>query len=98
MRREDMVAGPRALLSVRDFGVGIPADDQPHIFEPGHRAANVAEICGTGIGLAGACQIVRQHGGSIEVESVLGQGSTFTLALPLLPASPVPSGLSAGPA
>lgn len=95
--REDTAAGPRALLRVRDCGVGIPAEDQPHIFEPGHRAANVAEIGGTGIGLAGACQIVRQHGGSIEVESVLDQGSTFTIALPLLPAPPAPRDTSAEP-
>lgn len=74
----------RAVLRVRDRGLGIPADDLPHIFERFHRAGNVTgRIPGSGIGLASARQIVEQHGGSIEVESQEGQGSTFTVRLPL---------------
>jgi signal transduction histidine kinase len=84
LRREDGADGTRAVLKVRDFGVGIPPEDQQHIFEPGHRGRNVGDIRGTGIGLAGASQIVRQHGGSIEVQSELGKGSTFTVTLPLI--------------
>lgn len=84
LRREDGADGVCAVLEVRDFGVGIAPEDQQRIFEPGQRGRNVGEIGGTGIGLAGACQIVRQHGGSIEVQSELGKGSTFTVRLPLV--------------
>jgi signal transduction histidine kinase len=77
-------AGRRwAVLRVSDQGVGIPARDLPHIFERFRRGRNVGNIAGTGIGLAGARGIVQQHGGSIEVASQEGQGSTFTVRLPL---------------
>ncbi|MEO8956226.1 MAG: ATP-binding protein [Ktedonobacteraceae bacterium] len=70
-------------LSIRDQGVGIPSADLPHIFEPFHRASNVAgHIQGTGIGLASVAQVIRQHGGSISVNSEEGQGSIFVLRLP----------------
>ncbi len=75
--------GSSAILAVADRGVGIPPEDRPHIFERGRRGSNVGRIAGAGIGLAGACQIVRQHGGRIDVESVVGAGSTFTVRLPL---------------
>jgi PAS domain S-box-containing protein len=83
-REED--SGPWAVVAVRDQGVGIPADDLPHIFEWFRRAGNVTgRIRGTGVGLAGARQIVEQHGGTITVESEEGLGSTFTVRLPLGP-------------
>ena len=73
-----------ANLSVTDQGIGIPAADLPHIFERFRRARNAGRrIEGTGIGLAGARRIVEQHGGAIEVESHEGQGSTFTVRLPM---------------
>ena len=76
--------GAWAQLSVRDEGVGIPALDLPHVFEWFHRGSNVAgRIAGTGIGLAGARQIVEQHGGALTVTSQEGQGTTFTMRLPL---------------
>jgi signal transduction histidine kinase len=76
--------GPRAVLSITDQGIGIPQKDLPHIFERFRRASNVdGAIPGTGIGLATVSQIVKQHGGAIEVESQEGQGSTFTIILPL---------------
>lgn len=78
-----------AFVAVRDEGVGIPAADFPRLFERFYRGANVAgRTHGTGIGLAGARQIVEQHGGTIVVESEEGQGSTFTVRLPLVPADP----------
>ena len=86
LRREGPDAGgtPWAALAVRDRGVGIPAADRPRLFERFYRASNVAgRIAGSGIGLAGVRQIVEQHGGTIDVESVEGQGSTFTVRLPL---------------
>ena len=74
-----------AVVRVRDQGIGIPERDQPHIFERFHRAGNVAgRIAGTGLGLAGSCRIVQQHGGTISVDSREQQGSTFTVRLPLL--------------
>jgi signal transduction histidine kinase len=82
-----------AAVAVRDRGVGIPAADLPHVFEPFRRGANVEErIRGTGLGLAAARQIVEQHGGRLTVESREGQGSTFTVWLPLGPdAAPLPA-------
>jgi signal transduction histidine kinase len=75
--------GDFAVVTVRDTGIGIPAADLPYVFEPYRRAGNVRTIEGTGIGLASARQIVEQHGGSIEVESQEGKGSTLTVRLPL---------------
>ena len=83
-------AGCMAVLSVTDPGVGIPADDLERIFERFQRAANVRSIAGTGIGLSGVRSIVELHGGAITVESVEGQGSTFTVRLPLSPDIPSP--------
>ena len=73
-----------AVLSVRDRGVGIPADEVPLVFERFYRASNVAMgFPGTGLGLAGARAIVEQHGGTITITSELGVGTTVTVRLPL---------------
>ncbi|HEV8635020.1 MAG TPA: ATP-binding protein [Chloroflexota bacterium] len=78
----------RAVLTVRDQGIGIPADDLPRVFERFHRGANVARRTrGSGIGLSGARQIIEQHGGTITVESQERVGSAFTVRLPLRPRS-----------
>ncbi|HEX6289800.1 MAG TPA: ATP-binding protein [Herpetosiphonaceae bacterium] len=85
------VAAPEAhvLINVRDHGLGIPANDLPHIFEPFHRAHNVVgRVRGTGIGLTSAKQIVEQHGGTLTVQSAEGSGSTFTIRLPLTTVTP----------
>ncbi|HEX2908806.1 MAG TPA: HAMP domain-containing sensor histidine kinase [Phototrophicaceae bacterium] len=71
------------VIRVRDYGIGIPADDLEHLFEPFHRAANVGKIQGTGLGLAIAKQAVERHGGSLAVESRVGEGTVFTVRLPL---------------
>jgi signal transduction histidine kinase len=76
--------GEWAVLSVADPGVGIPAADLPHVFERYWRGSNVTgRIAGSGLGLSGARGIIEQHGGTISVASAEGQGSTFTLRLPL---------------
>jgi PAS domain S-box-containing protein len=81
--REDGPEGGWATVSVRDEGIGVPAADLPWIFERYRRAGNVAgRLPGTGIGLAGARQIVEQHGGSIAIASDEGQGTTVTVRLP----------------
>lgn len=86
--RELAAAGPCAVVAVRDRGIGIPATDLPYLFERFYRASNAdGRITGTGLGLAGTRQIVEQHGGTLTVESVEGEGSTFTVRLPLAPAT-----------
>jgi signal transduction histidine kinase len=73
-----------AVLFVEDHGIGIPPADVPHIFERYRRGSNVAQQTrGSGLGLAGVRAIVEQHGGSISVRSVEGQGTTFVVSLPL---------------
>ncbi len=75
---------PEALLMVHDHGIGVPKADLPRIFGRFYRASNAAgRLPGTGIGLAGVRQIVEQHGGTIGVRSEEGQGSTFTVRLPI---------------
>ena len=77
---------PRATVRVDDEGLGVPDDDLPHIFERFHRGSNVAgRIPGTGIGLAGAREIFRQHGGTISVRRRPLRGSSFEVTLPLEP-------------
>lgn len=76
--------GEEVILSVRDTGVGIPADDLPRIFERFYKADRARSGGGTGLGLAIAKHIVQAHGGRIWAESVEGQGSTFYVALPAL--------------
>jgi PAS domain S-box-containing protein len=73
------------LLSVRDQGIGIPEEDRERLFEPFHRARNVGLISGTGLGLAIVKQAVEAHGGRIEYESRVGEGTTFTLRIPRIP-------------
>lgn len=70
-------------IAIRDSGIGISEDDQPRIFEHFFRASNVGEVTGTGLGLAIARQAVELHGGTITCESVLGQGTIFTVRLPI---------------
>jgi PAS domain S-box-containing protein len=73
-----------ASVSVTDCGLGIPAVDLPHVFERFRRASNVGgKIAGSGLGLAGARDIVELHGGTIAVASKEGSGSTFEVRLPL---------------
>jgi len=71
------------VLTVRDRGIGIPGADQSRVFERFQRGTNAeGRFQGTGIGLAGARQIVEQHGGAITVKSQVGKGSTFTVRFP----------------
>lgn len=74
----------RAVLSVQDFGVGIPPDQQERIFEMYHRVESGSTRIhyGVGVGLFIARKIVEAHGGAITVESQPGQGSTFRVSLP----------------
>jgi PAS domain S-box-containing protein len=75
------VEGERLRLSITDRGIGIPAADLPRLFESFHRGTNVGNIQGTGIGLHIVKECVELHNGSIEVQSVPGQGATFHVRL-----------------
>ncbi len=72
-------------LRVRDTGTGIPADELPHLFERFHRVEGARGRTheGTGIGLALVQELTRLHGGRVGVASVLGSGTTLTVAIPL---------------
>jgi PAS domain S-box-containing protein len=73
-----------AAMRVRDTGIGIPSDELPNVFKRFHRIENARGRSheGTGIGLALACELVKLHGGSIEVESEPGRGSIFKVKIP----------------
>jgi signal transduction histidine kinase len=76
-----------ARLIVRDTGLGIPAEDLPHIFERFYRAEKSrsrSKVGGFGLGLSIAYWIVNHHGGQIEVDSAEGKGTTFCIYLPIL--------------
>lgn len=78
-----------ARLRVEDRGLGIPSEALDQIFGRFYRAQNTAsyQVSGIGVGLYVVKQIVELHGGHVEVESVEGEGSTFTVLLPLAPAA-----------
>lgn len=75
--------GQEALLQVKDNGIGIESEDLPHIFERFYRADRARSREGTGLGLAIAQTLVEQLNGHITAESQPGQGSTFSVYLPL---------------
>jgi two-component system phosphate regulon sensor histidine kinase PhoR len=72
-------------ISVEDNGLGIPREDLPRVFERFYRVDKVRsrELGGTGLGLSIVKHIVESHGGTVQVQSVLNQGSTFFLRLPV---------------
>jgi signal transduction histidine kinase len=86
------VEGECVRVAVSDNGPGIPAADLPFIFDKFYRAQTDATQFteGNGLGLAIAKAIVEQHGGQIRVESTVGQGTCFSLSLPLMPAGQSP--------
>ena len=74
-RRED----DRLYVVIKDSGIGIPEENLERIFQPGFTTKGVG--VGTGLGLSICHQILREHGGEIEVESRPGEGATFTTIL-----------------
>ncbi|OUC16006.1 MAG: hypothetical protein B0A82_03860 [Alkalinema sp. CACIAM 70d] len=70
------------LFHVKDQGMGIPAEDLPHLYEPFYRGRNVSTIAGTGLGLAVVKKCVDLHQGTVTVTSQEGQGTVFTIRLP----------------
>lgn len=87
MSLHQSAAGKNAVMEVADMGIGISADDLPHIFERFYRAAKdrSRRTGGAGLGLAIARWIAERHGGSIQAESTIGCGSVFRVSLPAIP-------------
>jgi signal transduction histidine kinase len=80
--------GGNLLLAVSDTGEGIGPSDIESLFERFYRGASTARRRGTGLGLAITREIVRAHGGDVDVTSVPGQGTTFRIVLPIDPPPP----------
>jgi signal transduction histidine kinase len=76
--------GPHIILAVRDFGIGIPDEERPRLFQKFSRLPSASRlgVDGTGLGLVIAREAARAHGGDIRVRSASGRGSTFTVVLP----------------
>lgn len=81
-------ADEEVVISVRDEGIGIPAAELPELFGPFYRASNAPAARGTGLGLSIVKQAVELCGGSVDVASVLGEGTVFTVAFPVLEHQP----------
>jgi signal transduction histidine kinase len=77
----------QAIFQIQDSGIGIPTEDQKHLFESFHRAKNVGSIPGTGLGLAIVKRSVDLQEGKITLNSEVGVGTTFTVTIPLNPYS-----------
>jgi len=89
--RVDVTAERQAgewVVSVRDEGIGIDAENADRVFEVFQRLHSHEEHPGTGIGLALARRIVERHGGDIRVDSEPGEGTTFSFTLPATASSP----------
>lgn len=72
----------KGVFVVKDNGIGIPIEDQYHLFDEFHRASNVGNIQGTGLGLSIVKRCVDAHSGKIDVHSEVGKGTTFTITIP----------------
>jgi signal transduction histidine kinase len=77
------VEGSEVFLRIEDKGPGIDKGDLPHIFEPFYRGKRVGQIHGSGLGLSLVKQIIESHGGRVSVKTAPGQGSIFTVHLPV---------------
>jgi len=81
----DMAIEPQLEFTVTDSGIGIPAADLAKLFQTFHRAANVGNRPGTGMGLAIVKQFVELHRGTVQIESQEGKGTTVWVRLPISP-------------
>jgi signal transduction histidine kinase len=77
-------SGAEIVCTIRDQGIGIPEADREWLFNAFHRGHNVDDRPGTGLGLVIVKRCVDLHGGKIEVESELGEGTLVTVSLPVL--------------
>jgi signal transduction histidine kinase len=75
--------GPDAVCIVRDQGIGISEEDQRQLFKAFHRGSNVGSRPGTGLGLLVVKRCVELHGGKVQVNSKIGEGTNVTVKLPV---------------
>ena len=87
--------GDHVLMSISDTGIGIPPEDLSRIFDPFYRGTNSRREQGFGLGLTTVKSIIESHGWAIGVSSQLGQGTTFTIRMPLAVATPPAAGAAA---
>jgi PAS domain S-box-containing protein len=80
--------GPDAVCTVRDQGIGISEEDQQHLFNAFHRGSNVGTRPGTGLGLLLVKRCADLHGGTVELRSKVGEGTTVTVRLPVFLQAP----------
>jgi signal transduction histidine kinase len=85
------IASEAVVVTIADHGIGVPARDLDRLFERYYRGSNVSGIVGTGVGLYLVKMVVDLHGGSVEVNSKEGEGSRFTVRLPISPAPSIGS-------
>lgn len=71
------------VLTVQDNGIGVPAEEQPFLFQAFQRASNVKSVPGTGLGLAIVKQAVDLHSGTVELKSTIDVGTTITVKIPI---------------
>jgi two-component system OmpR family sensor kinase len=74
-------------VEVADTGIGIPAEDMPHVWEELYRGANGRSVTGSGLGLALVKAVVERHGGRVALESRIEQGTNVTIWLPIATAA-----------
>lgn len=72
------------VIAVRDFGIGIPENEQSQLFQPFYRAENVGAVSGTGLGLSITKNYIELNGGTIKLKSALGSGSCFEVTFDLI--------------
>jgi signal transduction histidine kinase len=77
------VVGREAIIRVKDYGLGIPADESNRLFTPFFRTSRTQDLPGTGLGLHISKRLAEQHGGRVWLESSTDAGSVFALALPV---------------
>ena len=78
-----MVEAKEIIISVEDNGRGVSENDLKNIFQPFYRTDDSKSISGFGVGLPLAHRIIKLHKGQIEVNSIVGKGTTFLIHLPI---------------
>lgn len=86
IRVESSIVGSYAVLTITDYGIGIPPEDLPHVTERFYRVnkARSRSDGGSGLGLSIVEQIVKQHKGKLEIKSIVDEGTVVSVMFPLM--------------